>query len=274
MTQPTAPPASTPAQTYEDYFVTHQFGPWADELLDRARPQPEERILDLACGTGIVGRLAARRLEGRAQITGLDLSSEMVDVARAASAREGVEIAWYVGRADELPFPDASFDVALCQQGFQFFPDRVAAAQEVRRVLAPGGRILTTTWTGIENNPLSQMVSEALQRRTGMTAMDAPFALGDREELRSVFTAAGFTDIKIEVVRREVRFPMPDQFLGRFVTARTAGIAALQTMSAAERASLIVAISADMAEPLRQYIDGDEVVYPTEAHIATARTTK
>lgn len=267
----TAQSASNPAQTYEDFFVTHQFGPWAGELLDRALPQPGERILDLACGTGIVARLAARRLNGQAQITGLDLSPDMLDVARTAAAREGAEIVWQEGRAEALPFSDASFDLVLCQQGFQFFPDRVAAAREVRRILVPGGRVATTTWTGIERNPLSQMVSEVLQRRTGLAAMDAPFALGGRDELRSVFTGAGFADVEIEVVRRTVRFPSPDLFLARFVTARTAGIAALQAISAEERATLITAVSADMAEPLRQYIDGDEVVYPTEAHILVGR---
>lgn len=271
MRQRTPQPAATAAQTYEDFFVAHQFGPWAGELLDRALPQPGERILDLACGAGIVARLAAKRLGGQAAITGLDLSPDMLAVAHASAVREGLEIAWLEGRAEALPFPDASFELALCQQGFQFFPDRIAAAGEVRRVLSPGGRLATTTWTGLERNPLSRAMAEAVQRRIGSSAMEMPFALGDRDELRSVFTDAGFANVEIEVVHRQVRFPEPDRFVARFVAARTAGIAALQTPDDAGRARIVDAIEADMIGTLRKYSHGDEVVYPTEAHILLGR---
>ena len=266
-----SPTASNPAQTYEDYFVAHQFRPWAGGLLDRVQPQPGDRVLDLACGTGVVARLVAQRLAGQGRVIGLDLNPAMIEVAREMAAREAADIEWHVGSADQLPFPDESFDLVLSQQGLQFFPDRVAALREVHRVLAPGGRVGTTTWTEIANNPLSQIMSEVMRRRTGLTAMEMPFALGNRDELRAVFTGAGFVDIEIVVVRRTVRFPSPSQFVDHFVTARTAGIAALQAMNDTDRASLIAAVSADMVEPLQRYIVGDEVVYPTEAHIASAR---
>src|SRR5215212_5450793 len=104
MSQPPAPPAN-PAQAYEDFNVPGSFRPWAGELLDRARPRPGERVLDLACGTGVVARLVVHRLRGRATVAGLDLNPAMVAVARAAAAREGARIAWLVGAADALPFP-------------------------------------------------------------------------------------------------------------------------------------------------------------------------
>ena len=268
MSQLQKSPARNAAQTYEEFYVTNKFRHWAGELLDRAQPQPGDRILDLACGTGIVARLAAQRLNGREQIAGLDLNPAMIEVAREKSEREDVDIAWHVGSADQLPFPDESFDLVLSQQGLQFFPDRAAAAAEMHRVLVPGGRVATATWTAIENNPLSQIMAEVVARRTGGSAMELPFALSNRDELRAVFTGAGFVDVEIEVVRRTVRFPDPDHFLAGFVTSRTAGIAALQAMNEVDRASLIAAISADMAAPLQQFIAGDEVAYPTEAHIA------
>jgi ubiquinone/menaquinone biosynthesis C-methylase UbiE len=271
MSQRQKSPARNAAQIYEEFYVTNKFRHWAGDLLDRVQPRPGDRILDLACGTGIVARLAAQRLNGQAQIAGLDLNPDAIEVAREKSEREGVEIAWHVGSADRLPFPDASFDLVLSQQGLQFFPDRAAAAAEMYRVLVTGGRIATATWAAIENNPLSQIMADVVARRTGGSAMEMPFALSDREELRGVLAGAGFVDIEIEVVRRMVRFPEPDQFLAGFVTSRTAGIAALQAMNEADRASLIATISADMTGPLQQYVTGGEVVYPTEAHIAIAR---
>jgi ubiquinone/menaquinone biosynthesis C-methylase UbiE len=271
MSQLQKSPARNAAQTYEEFYVANKFRHWAGDLLNRVQPRPGDRILDLACGTGIVARLVAQRLKGQAQVAGLDLNPAMIEVARQMAAREGVEIEWHVGSADQLPFPEGSFDLLLSQQGLQFFPDRAAAAAEIHRVLVPGGRVATATWTAIENNPLSQIMAEVVAHRTGGSAMELPFALGNREELRAIFTGAGFVDVEIEVVRRTVRFPDPDHFLDGFVTSRTAGIAALQAMNDTDRATLIAEVSADMAEPLRRYIVGNEVVYPTEAHIAIAR---
>ncbi len=147
MNQPQPGPTSNPAQTYEKYFVPYKFRPWTEELLERAMPQPGERVLDVACGTGIVARMVAQRTNGQAQLAGLDLSPAMLEVARSASEREGLEIAWHEGSASALPFPDGSFDLVLVQQGLQFFPDKAAAAGEMYRVLAPNGRAVTSTWT-------------------------------------------------------------------------------------------------------------------------------
>jgi ubiquinone/menaquinone biosynthesis C-methylase UbiE len=102
----------------------HSFRPWAVDLLDRVRLTPEERVLDVACGTGIVARLAREQLGAGSQKTGVDVNPEMIAVAR--SIESGVS--WHRGNALELPFEDGSFNVVLCQQGLQFFFDRAAAA--------------------------------------------------------------------------------------------------------------------------------------------------
>ena len=266
--QPQASPS--PAQTYEDYFVPHLFRPWTDELLQRARPQPGERVLDVACGTGIVARRVAQELKGQARVTGLDLSPAMIEVARATSVQEGVTIDWHVSGADALPFPDGSFDLVLIQQGVQFFPDRGAAAREAHRVLTAGGRLVTATWTEIHNNPFSQIYGESVARNLGQPAMHAPFSLGNRDELQDVLTTAGFTNVAIETVRRNVRFKGSEQFLDRFVAGGAAAVPALQKLDEGERSRLIAAVRADMTEPLQQFVEGDEVVFSLECHIAVA----
>lgn len=263
-------PAPNPAQTYEDYLVRHQFRLWTEELLARATPTPGERVLDVACGTGIVARSVAQRLGGDTTVTGLDLNPAMIDVARATAEREGVAITWHVGRADTLPFPDGAFDLVLIQQGLQFFPDKLTALREVVRVLAPGGRLGTATWAEIAAHPFFESLATAVERHLGTSAQRTPFSLGDVDALRSILMGAGFVDIEIERVTRTVRFPDPARFIELGLASATAAVPAMQTMDATVRAQLTDAVRADMQETLAGFTEGDQVVFPMVAHIAMA----
>ena len=266
------PSSRNPAQTYEDYFVPGLFRPWTEELLERADPQPGTRILDLACGTGIVARTVFQRLHGRASVVGLDLSPAMITVARDISDTEGLAIDWHVGNAGALPFPGAAFDLVLIQQGLQFFPDKAAALAEVRRVLVAGGLVVVAVWTAIANNPFYEAFGEAVHRRLGTPAMHAPFSLGSRETLRALFVDAGFAKVEIEVVRRSVSFASPDRFVDLGFAAAAAAVPALQAMDEGEMAALSEAIRAEMREPVRRYTKSDALVFPMEAHVVVART--
>lgn len=110
------------SENYERYLVPIIFAPWALDLVEAAALQPRERVLDIACGTGIVARTAAQRLSDGANLVGLDLSAAMLEVARSEAKAEGVTAEWREGSAVKLPLADATFDVAFCQQGLQFFP--------------------------------------------------------------------------------------------------------------------------------------------------------
>jgi ubiquinone/menaquinone biosynthesis C-methylase UbiE len=263
--------AANPAQAFEDYLGLHQFRPWARELLDRARPQPGERILDLACGTGIVARLTLEQLDGRAQMAALDPSVPMLDVGRATAVREGVAIEWHEGRAEAMPFADASFDLVLMQQGLQFFQDKAAGLSETHRVLVPGGRVVSSTWTALERNPFSLAFAEVIHRHLGTPAMHTPFALGDRSELQAMFASAGFHDIHVDVATLDIRLPSPDRFVEMGLAGASAAVPALQAMSGDERAALTAAVRADMEEPLRRFGTEDSIVMPMETHIVNAR---
>lgn len=270
MHQPEAQPTPNPAQTYEDYLVPHQFRPWTEELLARATPAPGERVLDVACGTGIVARTVAQRLGENATVTGLDLNPAMIDVARVTAEREGVAITWYVGPADALPFPDTAFDLVLIQQGLQFFPDKVPAVTEVSRVLAPGGRLGTATWAEIAANPFFESLATAVERHLGTPALQTPFSLGDADALRSILLEAGFVDIAIERVARTVRFHDPTRFINLGLASAAAAVPTMQTMNATERARLTEAVRVDMQETLARFTEGDQVVFPMVANIAMA----
>jgi ubiquinone/menaquinone biosynthesis C-methylase UbiE len=104
---------TNPAEGYESYMVPALFGPWATNLIQAADPRPGDRVLDVGCGTGIVARQVASRLGARGAVTGVDLSPNMLAVARATAAREGMAIEWREGSAEQLPFPESSFDLVL-----------------------------------------------------------------------------------------------------------------------------------------------------------------
>jgi SAM-dependent methyltransferase len=144
----------------------------------------------------------------------------MLAVARSAAEAEGVSAEWREGSAVELPLADAAFDVAFCQQGLQFFPDRPAALREMYRILAPGGRLLLSVWRGIEQSPGFAVLADALTRHispeAGRLMTSGPFGLSDPETLRTLIAGASFGDITIRPAQKILRFPSPEEFALRY----------------------------------------------------------
>ena len=139
------------AELYQRYVVPAITTRWAEDLVHRAQPRAGEAVLDVACGTGVVARLAAKAV-ARGQVTGLDLNAGMLAVARGMPS-QGAPINWIEGSALDLPFPPDSFDVVLCQLGLQFFPDQERAFREMRRVLRNSGRAALSVYSPIERTP-------------------------------------------------------------------------------------------------------------------------
>src|SRR5215210_3877545 len=148
------------AELYERYLVPAITSVWATDLVQRAALRPGERVLDVACGTGIVARLAAAQLGIDGAVVGLDLNTAMLAVARSLPPPAGVAITWTEASVLAMPFPEATFDVVLCQLGLQFFPDRPQALQEMHRVLVPGGRLALNVYSAIERNPAPRALAD------------------------------------------------------------------------------------------------------------------
>ena len=140
--------AGTAAELYQELLVPTVFKPWGTDLVELADLRQGERVLDVACGTGVVARLAAQQVGATGEVTGLDLNAGMLRVARSLPSLPGAPVTWVEGSALAMPLPDGSFDVVLCQQGVQFFPDQRAGLQEFKRVLVPRGRVLFSVWEG------------------------------------------------------------------------------------------------------------------------------
>jgi len=262
-----------PAGTYEDYFVPAMFLPWSTALLRHAAPQLGERVLDVACGTGIVARGAAPLVGTGGQVTAVDMNPAMLAVARALPAPSGAAITWQEGNALSLPFPDGNFDLVLCQHSLPFVPDRLAAVREMRRVLAPGGRALVMVLQALAKHPVFEALMESAARHLSLplSAVMTPFALSDADELRTMFTTAGFT--KVETVSASIiaRFAEADRFVPLAVASSAAAVPAFVQLEAPARAALLDAVRAEVDPIIQRYRENDFVVFPMYAHIAVAR---
>jgi ubiquinone/menaquinone biosynthesis C-methylase UbiE len=191
-------------EVYERELVPAVFGEWAPILVELGRPCPDERVLDVACGTGIVARIAAEHVGPTGAVVGVDLNPGMLTVARSAglmASRSGLLPQWQEVNADKLPFPDQSFDIVYCQLGLQFFANRAAALSEMHRVLADEGRLALMVWRAIDESPGFAVLAEALERHIGQAAaaiMRAPFGLSDADELSTLVRAAGFEGVAVQ----------------------------------------------------------------------------
>lgn len=262
-------PANRPSfpALYERELVGPLFRPWAEVLLDRTGLVPGDRLLDLACGTGVVARLAAARLAGTGRVVGIDASPQMLEVARGIAP----EIEWREGRAESLPVSDGEqFDVLVCQQGLQFFADKPAAAREMHRVLAPRGRLVVATWRPIEEIPMFRELHEVAERHVG-SMVDQRHAFGDAEALRSLLTDAGFQGVKIETLSRKIRFENPLVFVRLNAMAIAGMNAATKSLSDDARAQLVAAIVEDSARVLPAYAQGSGIEFEIRSNVATAR---
>jgi ubiquinone/menaquinone biosynthesis C-methylase UbiE len=208
------------AEAYEQYMAPAIFAPWAQDLVEFAAPAIGERVLDLACGTGVVARTVGPHIGAKGKVIGLDLNAGMLEVAYSVPWTAPAQVEWREANALELPFDDGSFDLVLCQQGLQFFPNRGAALLQMRRVLAPGGRIAVSVWRSIHDCPGFESLHNALTRHVGPDAgILGPFALGDADELRRLVSEAGFGDITIRQAAKLLEFPSPEEFVRRYVAA-------------------------------------------------------
>ena len=193
------------ARAYESLHVPALFGEWADPVLDAAGVGRGHRVLDVACGTGILARTARKRV-GDGEVSGVDPSPGMLAVAHELDPGTS----WWLGRAEELPFPDDIFDAVVCQFGMMFFSDRVQAVQEMVRVLRPGGRLAVAVWDALDRSPAYSRAVALLDREAGPRAADAlraPFVLGDASGLARVFREAGVPEPRIETRTGTARFP-------------------------------------------------------------------
>jgi ubiquinone/menaquinone biosynthesis C-methylase UbiE len=200
------------AEIYDQFYLPALFEEWTERVLQAARIVPSQSILDVACGTGVLTLAAAETAGPAAGVIGLDINQGMLAVAQ----KKSTSIEWKYGRAENLPFPDDHFDAVISQFGLMFFDDRRAAIREMLRVLKPGGRIAVAVWESLDKTPGYAAVTNLLQRLFDDQAADAlraPYVLGDKKVLQSLFSGAGIGNLEIRTYPGKASFPSLESWM-------------------------------------------------------------
>jgi ubiquinone/menaquinone biosynthesis C-methylase UbiE len=238
------------------------FDPYARDLAGRV---DGPRVLEVACGTGVATRRLRERLPRQATLVATDLNQAMLDHAAAKLADlPGIE--YRIADAQELPFPDGSFDTVACQFGIMFVPDKDRAAREARRVLRPGGRFVFNAWDVIEKNAFFRVAHEtliALFPADPPLFFRVPYGYADPVEIRALLERNGFASVSVESLEVEARAPHAHGFASGLVDGTPAGIAIAER--GGELAPVVRAIEAN----LHREFGPDPLVSTFQAWVAT-----
>ena len=255
------------AEGYQGFLVPAMFEPCAEAVLDAAGLRPGADVLDVECGTGAMSRAAAARVGPDGSVVGVDLAPPMLEIARTQG---GDRIEYRQGDALALPVDDAAFDVAICQHGFQFFPDRPAALGEMVRALRPGGQVAIACWTRLDDSPSFTVMIPALVAALGEEqagAMRMPFSVGP-DDLEALLDGAGLDDVTV----REAEVPAafagePGEVATRAIMSGPLG-AQFQELPQEDRDAFAAQVGGDLAG----YADDGYLRVPMFTTIATAQT--
>jgi SAM-dependent methyltransferase len=265
MTEPTLQAQIDAANAYEALFVPALFGQWAPKVADAAQIQPGQRILDVACGTGILAREIVSRIGSVGHVVGIDPSPGMVAVAKQLAPA----VEWREGVAESLPFPDQSFEAVVSQFGLMFFTDRRQALREMLRVLAADGRLAVAVWNSLDHIPAYASEVALLERTAGRRAADAlsaPFVLGNRKDLATLFSETGMDSAQITTYHGTAQFPS----IRTMVEADLRGW--LPIMGVILTEDEIGRILQEAEQALSSYATADgRVTFHLSAHLVTAK---
>lgn len=192
---------------YDEFLGPAIFTAYADDLTARINARVKSgRLLETACGTGLVTRRLDQVLAPEVRITATDLSDAMLGYAKTRTP-PSTRLEWRIADAAALPFPDASFDGVLNQFGWMFIPDKALAFREARRVLTRGGTLAFNVWGRMEENPFARIAHHAIAsffKASPPTFYQVPFGYNDQGLLRRHMRDAHFTDIEVEVVKKDL----------------------------------------------------------------------
>ena len=251
------------AENYEKYFVPVIGGPFGADLVNDAKLESGDRVLDVACGTGIIARLAAERVGLTGKVAGLDVNAAMLDIAR--SLRTPIPVKWYETSAESVPLPDESFDVVFCGLGLQFFNDKAAALREMHRVLKPGGRVFISTPMP---NSFFNVLDRAIARHVSEEAsafVHAVFSVDDPSEMRGLLDGAGFDMIDSHPHERTIQLPSASDFMWQYIYCTP--LMALLPQSGNTQTG---ALERDVVAGWKPWSTGDGMVYEQSVLVSTA----
>ena len=218
-------------------------------------------------GRALLRALSPKKVGKSGMVAGVDLNAGMIEAAPRYSSNTDAPIEWHQCDVVDLPFADASFDIAFCQQGLQFFPDKPAALSEIRRVLVPGGTMIVTVWSLV--SPLFAAIGDAAERyisTEAATSALSPFAFRDGEVIKALVTEAAFSMIEMEKIVIERRIGQPEESIPKEIFGSHMGPFVEKLDESTQKAMFD-----DVAEALQDYLEHDGIVWPEEAHLIRAQ---
>jgi ubiquinone/menaquinone biosynthesis C-methylase UbiE len=257
----------TAAENYQRDFVPLIATPVSKDLLRVANLQPGEDVLDVACGTGHVTRAAAERVGSTGTVTGIDIAPDMIEVARSVPMQGGASVDWQISDAAALPIHDASVDVVLCQMGLMFMENRAAALAEMRRVLAPSGRLAVNTPGRIPAlfESLERAIVEHISADLG-GFVSAVFSMHDPDDVAGLLRDAGWREVAAKVSTTTLRLPAPAQFLWQYI-----GLTPMATFIQQAPGKAKSAMEGQFVSETRQHVTDGVTLVELPMVVATAR---
>lgn len=253
-------------EMYEKWLVAPLFRPFAESMILDLDLSLGEKVLDIACGTGIVARVAKERVGEGGRVVAVDISDDMLTVAR--NVAPGID--FREGSAHALPLQDGEqFDVVVCHQGFQFFADKPAAAAQMRRALKEGGKLAVATWRSDEESPFLHELRRVAERHLG-PIQDQRYNFSEAA-LEAFIRDAGFKNARVKTISRRIHFDDGEQFVRLNSMAFVGLTAAGKGMDEAQRRQAVDAIVTDSAAVLKSHSKGSAVDFDLRTNVATAR---
>jgi SAM-dependent methyltransferase len=255
------------AENYQRHFVPAIATPVSKDLLIAADLQTGDRVLDVACGTGLISRLASERVGATGSVIGIDIAADMIDVAKSVPAPGGAAIKWRVADAASIPLPDGSVDVVLCQMGLMFMENRPAAIGEMHRVLASSGRLAINTPGRIQ--PLFEAMERAIVDHISPDLggfVGAVFSLHDPDAIAALLREGGLRDASATISTTTLRLPPPTEFLWQYISLTPMATFILQAPEGAK-----AAMEKQFVDSAQVHIVDGETVVEQPMVIATAR---
>ena len=208
----------------------------------------------------------AEKVGKSGSVVGVDLNAGMIEVAKRSTPVTGADVEWRQGDVNALPFPNASFDMAFCQQGLQFFPDKRAALKEIRRVLVPGGTLILTVWSAVPQwgTAIADGLTRYVSAEAAKTSL-APFSFNDPEVIQALLVESGFLDIKMDIlVVERLLGPAEESIPEEMASGAYAND--VEKLDMATRTALVQ----EVAEALQNYQKGDGFAIPQPSHLIRA----
>ena len=243
-----------------------------NRMIELSRPQPGERVLELACGPGSVGLAAAERVAPGGEVILSDVVAEMTSIAAARAEALGLtNVGTRELDLERIEQPDGSYDVVLCREGIMLVPDPARALREIRRVLRPGGRVTLAVWGPRERNPWLGVVFDEVSAQTGAPVpppgVPGPFSLDDPDELAGLLSEAGLSDVTISALSTPLQADSVEEWWLR--TVALAGPLAKVLASLPEQAAH--ALRARVEEAVSVYETPAGLEFPGVTLLAAAR---